>query len=198
MTELVLATHNPAKKKRYSRLFSGIASEIVSLDDLGIKERPMESGDTAEENARIKASFYYKKTGLPVFAEDEALYVDFLPEQKQPGVNVRRIDGIDEATDEQILKYWEDIVLKVSPNNRTGYWHVAYVLIDARGNIKTVSIDYPILFFSPSSKIKIQGWPMSSLGGPSVFNKPHSALTEEERADYERRSNKLIIDSLMS
>lgn len=48
------------------------------------------------------------------------------------------------------------------------------------GKVFTMSKDYSLLFFYPSSKIKIPGWPMSSLEGPEDFKKPHSELTEEE------------------
>jgi hypothetical protein len=47
--------------------------------------------------------------------------------------------------------------------------------------VKIFSLDVPILFFSPSSPVRIPGWPMSSLEGPVEFNKPHSDMSEEEK-----------------
>ncbi len=108
--QIVIATRNPAKKERYSRLLSGLANIILGVDDLGIEGKPAEAGETAEQNAEIKARFYAEKTELPVLSEDEALFVDFLPASKQPGVHVRRVEGKDEVSDDELLAYWEKIV----------------------------------------------------------------------------------------
>ena len=116
-----------------------------------------------------------------VFSEDEALYVDFLSEEKQPGPHVRRINGIDEADDDQLLAYWEDIISEVPTDERTGRWHIAYCLALPTGQTATSGVDHPILFFSPPSETRIPGWPMSSIEGSVRFGKPNSEYTEEER-----------------
>ena len=69
-----------------------MVKQIVGLDEFEMKEKPGEAGETAEENAEIKAKFYIRRTGLPVLSEDESLFVDFLSADKQPGVHVRRIN----------------------------------------------------------------------------------------------------------
>jgi inosine/xanthosine triphosphate pyrophosphatase family protein len=194
--EIVVASKNPAKIERYSRMLSNYASEVLGLSDLGVTEEPEESGKTAEENAEIKARFYADSTGLLVFSEDESLYVDFLPEDKQPGVHVRRIDGKDEADDVKLLKHWEGMVAKVPENERTGKWHIAYCIATRDGTVKTVALDHPLVFFSPSSDVRIPGWPMSSLEGPVKFNKPHSELSREERKMHEEETNKHILVKL--
>ena len=146
---LVIATRNPGKVSYYSDILDRFAPSVVGLDDLGVKGKPEETGETAEENAEIKARFYLEKTRLPVFCEDEALEVDFLPKDQQPGVHVRRINGKDETSDDKLLLYWETIVAKVPKDKRTGRWHIAYCLALPSGKIKTVSRDHEILFFSP-------------------------------------------------
>ena len=178
---LVIATKNPAKERRYTVILSMYATRIIGLKNFVIAGRPEEFGETAEENAEIKANFYSKQTGFSVFAEDEALYVDFIAKEIQPGVHVRRINGKDEANDGQLLIYWEKIIANIPMSERTGRWHVAYCFARPDGIIKTFSLDFPIIFFSPSSPVKIPGWPMSSLEGPMDFNKPHSELTKEEQ-----------------
>ena len=180
-SKLVVATKNPAKTDYYRSILDEIADEVLSLNDFGSIEKPNESGSTAEENAEIKARYYAMKTGLPVFSEDEALEVDFLPESEQPGTHVRRINGHDEVDDDQLLKHWEEIISKVPEGKRTGRWHIAYSISLPDGQTHTVALDHSLVFFSPSSKIRVPGWPMSSLEGPVLFNKPHSELTEEER-----------------
>lgn len=178
---MAIATRNPAKKERYKSLLSKMAQEVLGLDELSIKGKPNETGITAEENAQIKARFYASKTGLPVFAEDEALYVDFLPAEKQPGVFVRRIDGEIEANDDKLLSHWESIISRTPEERRTGRWHFAFCLATPDGNVNIVSYDRVIMFFSPPSKMKNPGWPLSSIQGPLKFKKPHIELTEEEK-----------------
>src|SRR4030042_2798257 len=126
--KILIASRNPAKIERFKNLLSKYANEVIGLNDLGITDKPEEKGETAEENAEIKAKYYSKKSGLLAFSEDEALYVDFLPKNKQPGVHVRRINGKDEVNDEKLLLHWEKIISKVSKKKRTGRGHIEYCL----------------------------------------------------------------------
>jgi len=194
--KIVIATRNPAKKERFRDLFVGMIKDIFVLDDFSITEKSQEHGMTAGENAEIKARFYSQKLNLPVFSEDEALYVDFLPPEKQPGVFVRRIEGKDEADDDKLLNYWKGIIAGAPEEKRTGRWHIAYSLAFPNSSIKTVSLDHEILFFSPTSKIILPGWPMSSLEGPVEFGKPHSELTDLERKEHNQKANRLILEKL--
>lgn len=165
------------------------------MSDLNIEGKPHEVGETAEENAWIKASYYSAKTNLPIFCEDEALYVDFLPADKQPGTHVRRLNGQDEATDDELLAYWENIVKTVPEGKRTGRWHIAYCLA-LNSQVKTVSMDHEILFFYPASKTRIPGWPMSSLEGSVILKKPNSERTEEEKQLSLRQQAPIILEKL--
>ena len=72
--------------------------QLLSPDDLGIEGEPDESGETFETNARIKARYYARRSGLPTLADDSGLEVDAL--DGAPGVRTRRFAGPD-ATDEQ-------------------------------------------------------------------------------------------------
>jgi|SRR3989338_4495727 len=196
LAKVVIATHNPAKKTRYGRLLKDLAKEVISLADLDISEKPYESGQTAEENAEIKACYYANLTRLPAFSIDEAIYLNHLPPEKQPGIACRRIEGKEEASDDELLAYWEAVVASLPPDKRTGYWHTAYCLATPDGKMQTTAVNIPIMFFSPSSKIRIPGWPMSSLEGPVGFQKPHSEMTEEEHQKHNKEIDRLIIEKL--
>lgn len=192
--KLVIATRNPAKVEYYRDVLLQFASIVLGLNDLAVEGKPIETGETVEQNAQIKARFYSGKTNLPVFCEDESLFVDFLPENNQPGVHVRRINGIDEVDDEALLRYWEDLISKVPPDQRTGRWHIAYCLAMPTGEIKIAVRDHEILFFSPSSKIRLPGWPMSSLEGSVRFGKPGSEHTPAEKALAKRLLKEEILE----
>jgi XTP/dITP diphosphohydrolase len=71
--------------------------DLVSLDDLGIAGEPVEDGLTFETNARIKARFAARSTGLAALADDSGIEVEALG--GAPGVWTRRYAGPN-ATDE--------------------------------------------------------------------------------------------------
>jgi len=191
--KIVIATRNTAKVEYYRQVFNGLIDNVLGLNDLSIDGKPEESGDTAESNAEIKAKYYSERTNLPVFSEDECLYADFLPPDKQPGPHVRRINGKDEVTDNELIIHWENIVKNVPQEKRTGYWHFAYCLAN-KGDTKIFTQDFPVRFYYPSSKIKIPGWPLSSLQGSR--GKPHSEYTEEEKRLSVQRDSEAISDIL--
>lgn len=194
--KIVVATKNPAKVKHYGPILSVIADEVVGLDTLGVDEKPEEFGSTAEENAEIKARFYASRSGLPAFSEDGALYVDFLPKDQQPGTRVRRINGKDEVDDDRLLAHWEKLISNVPAEKRTGRWHFAYCIATPEGKCKVRSRDYLRVFFSPSSQVRLSGWPMSSLQGPEKFGKPHSELTGEEKKIWEQEVTEDLLKCL--
>lgn len=180
--KLVVASGNPAKVKYYAGALADICHEVVGLKDLGIEGKPEETGQTAEENARLKLEFYRGLIpDLPLFCEDEALYVDFLPEERQPGVFVRRVNGLVEATDQELLDYWIGIVKGVPKERRTGRWHVAFALALPGSKIEIVSRDHPAVFFEEVSNNYHPGWPMNSIQGPARFGKPNADLNPEEQ-----------------
>ena len=96
--KLLIATHSAHKLAELRELLQLQRGELVSLDDLGIADEPDETGETFETNARIKARFGARRTGLPTLADDSGLEVDALG--GGPGVRTRRYAGPD-ATDEQ-------------------------------------------------------------------------------------------------
>ena len=93
---LLVATHSVHKLAELRELLDLERGELVGLDDLGIEEDPDESGKTFETNARIKARFGARQTGLATLADDSGLEVKALG--GGPGVRTRRYAGPD-ATD---------------------------------------------------------------------------------------------------
>ena len=93
---VVVATHSSHKLRELRELLDLQAVELVSLDDLGIATEPVEDGETFDTNARIKARFAARATGLPSLADDSGIEVDALG--GRPGVLTRRYAG-EQATD---------------------------------------------------------------------------------------------------
>jgi XTP/dITP diphosphohydrolase len=88
---LLVATHSAHKLAELRELLALEIGELVSLDDLGIREDPDETGETFETNARIKARFGARRTGLATLADDSGLEVEALG--GGPGVRTRRYAG---------------------------------------------------------------------------------------------------------
>lgn len=92
--KVLIGTTNPSKVRRFSEMLDGSDIEFLTLSDLGIADEPTETGDTPEENARIKAEFYGKYFDR-VICNDSGLYFDSLPldDARQPGLNIRTPAG---------------------------------------------------------------------------------------------------------
>ena len=78
------------------------SADLVSLDELGISGEPVEDGLTFETNARIKARFAARATGLPALADDSGIEVE--ARGGAPGVRTRRYAGPNATDDENNAK----------------------------------------------------------------------------------------------
>ncbi len=97
MPDLLLATSNPGKIREYRTLLRGVGYRITTPEAEGIAETITESGDTYEQNARLKAIAFARLSHLITLADDSGLEVDAL--RGQPGVHSARFAG-EGATDE--------------------------------------------------------------------------------------------------
>jgi XTP/dITP diphosphohydrolase len=94
---LLIATRSEHKLAELRELLELPRAELVSLDDVGVRDEVDETGSTFEANARLKARAGARATGLPTLADDSGIEVDALG--GAPGVRTRRYAGPD-ATDE--------------------------------------------------------------------------------------------------
>ena len=90
--KLLLATRSPGKQREAGRLLSGSGLEVIFPDDAGVHftptEEQLELQDSFAANARAKAEYFAKQTGLPTVADDSGLEVFSLG--GEPGVRSRR------------------------------------------------------------------------------------------------------------
>jgi XTP/dITP diphosphohydrolase len=88
---LLVATNNPGKVKEYQDLLAGLDMELCRPADVGIANEVDETGQTFEENARLKATAYGQVSGLLTLADDSGLEVEALG--GEPGVYSARYAG---------------------------------------------------------------------------------------------------------
>jgi XTP/dITP diphosphohydrolase len=90
--KLLFATRSAGKQKEIRRILEAAGHEVVFPDDAGVPESTIEEtlevSDSFETNARMKAEYFLKKTGLPTVADDSGLEVFSLG--GQPGVRSKR------------------------------------------------------------------------------------------------------------
>lgn len=110
--KLLYGTGNEAKFVSMQRLLSSLNIELISLKDRkeSIPE-VAEIGQTPLENARLKAKSYFKAFQIPVFSCDSGLYFDNVPDEIQPGIHVRLING-KRLNDEEIIEYYAALANK--------------------------------------------------------------------------------------
>ena len=89
MIQVLFATGNETKSKRFSKGLHDRGIEVLTLKDINANVEVEENGKNAIENALIKARAYAKIVNIPVFAMDDNLFIDNIPEEKQPGMFVR-------------------------------------------------------------------------------------------------------------
>ena len=124
--------------KRRLAIFENI--NVVIPKQLGININVIEDGKTPEENAIKKATQYYEATKLPTIAEDSGLYLDEFNDNEQPGLFVRRIDGREDATDEEILN-WYIHKLEAHGGKSLASYHTGVCYINSKGEIHSKTIE---------------------------------------------------------
>lgn len=108
--KLLYGTGNPAKLAAMRNRLAKLNIELIGLQDLDGKiSSVLEDGHTPLENARQKATAYYRAFGIPVFSCDSGLYFDNVPDEIQPGVHVRTING-KYLSDEEMVEYYTNLV----------------------------------------------------------------------------------------
>jgi len=94
--KLLVATRSLGKQREVRELFADVEAEIVFPVDLGLwveaAEASLELHDSFAQNARAKAEYFAKRTGLPTLADDSGLEV--LSLGGEPGVRSHRWAGV--------------------------------------------------------------------------------------------------------
>ncbi len=102
--EFIAATNNPGKLAELRRILTRMGHTVLSQREAGVSLEPEETGETFDENARIKARAVCLTTGKATIADDSGLCVDALG--GAPGVHSARFcgrHGDDEANNERLL-----------------------------------------------------------------------------------------------
>ncbi len=142
MPRLLVATRSADKAREIREILGGAALEVVSLSEAHVgwrsEEERLEEHDSFLGNARSKAEYFSRLTGLPTVADDSGLEV--LALGGQPGVRSHRFapdaatlsgKALDAANNAELLRR---LVGAPTPRRRANYTCVA-VLIRRTGGL---------------------------------------------------------------
>ena len=125
--KLVIASHNAGKLREIAALIAPFGVSAISAASLGLAE-PDETEDTFAGNARIKAHFAAKNSGLPALSDDSGITVNAL--DGAPGVYTADWAETPNGRDfpMAMTKVWDQLNAKNAPEPRTAQFRATLCL----------------------------------------------------------------------
>ncbi|MFL2629236.1 MAG: RdgB/HAM1 family non-canonical purine NTP pyrophosphatase [Flavobacteriaceae bacterium] len=177
--KLIFATHNENKVHEIKNLIPK-KIKLLSLHDIGFENEIIESGDSLNENALIKAKFINSKYRLNCFADDTGLEVYSL--NNEPGVYSSRYAGYPSNNTKNIKKLLYN--LSTFNNKSARFRTVLSLIID-----KSVFSFEGVVNGRINDKIKgSNGFGYDSIFIPKGFNKTFAELSLKEKNSISHRS----------
>lgn len=184
--KLLYGTGNLAKLSAMRNRLEQLDIELIGLNDLRVEGKNVpevkEDGNTPLENARLKAMAYYEAFQIPVFSCDSGLYFDNVPDEVQPGVHVRNVNGKC-LSDDEMIDYYSGLV-KAYGNLVARYRNAICFVMDNTHIYETMEPSMEsekfILTDKPHSTIRKEGFPLDSISLDIKTNKYYYDLPEDK------------------
>jgi XTP/dITP diphosphohydrolase len=132
--KLLVATNNLGKIKEYERLMAELPVTVTFPEPEGLQMEVEETGETFEENARLKALAFAQASGTLSLADDSGLEVDALG--GAPGVRSARYAG-PSTTDEDRYQKLLAALTDVPEGQRTARFRCVIALAQPDGTVAT-------------------------------------------------------------
>ena len=183
-------TNNVGKFDRYKKSFekNGILYNRYYKD---IKVDVIEDEESLVENAKKKAKAYYReykkylKEKFLIMTTDEALYIDGINDNEQPGIYVRRFDGLNRAEDQEVIDKYTSFVKKMGGEIKAK-WVYSLIVFDGK-NYYDYSWDEKVLFGDTLHLPITKGYVLNNITIVKKKNNKNimlSDLSDEERYNY--------------
>lgn len=182
MKEIVFATGNPTKAKRFSNGLEKEDVKVLSLKDLNLELDVKEDGKTAIENALIKARACYKATNMPSIGMDDTFYLEGVPDDKQPGLFVRRVNG-KTLNDEEMIEHYISLVKKYGQEGKLNCkWVYGLAVISGDGVESTYTWEKNDFYMvDKPSTIVNPGYPLNTISKYKTIDKYFTEMTSEDK-----------------
>lgn len=192
MKKVLFATKNVSKVNRFKNKLLEKGIEIISINDIDYDIEINENGHNAIENAMIKAKAYADHFNIPVFAMDDNLYIDNVPEDKQPGMFVRRVNGKVLNDDEMIEHYTNLAHIYGNDGRLTCRWVYGMAVINgSTEKTYTWSKDDFYIVDKPVER-RNEGYPLNSISINKKINKYFVDITPEEKEKLNENEDHVI------
>lgn len=193
MKKILFATSNPTKAKRFSKGLEQSDIEVLSLKDLNMELDVDENGANAIENALIKARSGFENAKMPSMGMDDTLYLEGVPEDKQPGLFVRRVNG-KTLNDEEMIDHYTSLVKEYGVGGKLNCkWIYGLAVIDDKGNESTYTWEKANFYMVdvPSEKIN-PGYPLNSISKYKNLDKYFTEITEEDKENLKVNEDHVV------
>ena len=192
MVKVLFATGNESKVKIFKDKLLDNNIELITLNDIDKTIEVEENGKNAIENALIKARAYSDYCNYPVFAMDDNLYIDGIPEEKQPGMFVRRVNG-KRLSDDEMIKYYSNLAHEYGESGKlTCRWVYGMAVINQGvESVYTWSKEDFYMVDEPSNKIN-PGYPLNTISINKKLNKYITDITEEDKKKMKEDDSEVI------
>lgn len=190
MQDFLIATSNPGKFREISTSLEGLPYRLVSLAEVGLQGNSVEeTGKTYEENALLKAQYFFDRTDLVTLGEDSGLEVDALGDAL--GVQTRRWGAGENATDEAWLAYFLNQMRDFLGQHRHARFVCYAVLILPNCPPRVFSATAEGMITPSPEAPLLPGLPLSSVFKPDGFDRVYAALTPQEKIRLSHRGRAL-------
>lgn len=185
--QVLFATSNPAKVRKYADKLKEQGIELLTLKDFDIDLHPNENGKNALENAYIKAKAYYDELNMITIGMDNNLYIDGIPEDRQPGVFVKRVNG-KELNDDEMIEHYTSLV-KEFGGKLNARWVYGMVVYNGKEKREYTWSKGDFYFVDKPCEKRNPGYPLDSISIMPECNKFFVDLTDEDRKLNEQNYN---------
>lgn len=195
--EILFATGNESKAKRFDVGLNKHDIEVLSLNDIDINVEVEENGKDAIENALIKARAYADKTDMVVMAMDDNLYLENVPEEYQPGMFVRRVNG-KRLNDDEMIEHYVDLVKRFGNDGKLiSRWVYGLAVIkDGKEYTYTWNKEDFYMVEEVSSVVN-PGYPLNSISKVIGTDKYFSEINDDEKNDTKYNEDH-VVDFIVS
>lgn len=189
---VLFATENESKAKRFRDELLKNDIKMLTVNDISEKIEVVENGNNAIENAILKAKAYAKKINMPIFAMDDNLFIEGIPEDKQPGMYVRRVNG-KRLTDKEMIEYYSSLAHQYGQNGKlVSRWVYGMAVIN-NDEISTYSWSNQDFYLIDKASPNIKpGYPLDSISIDKDLNKYVCDITKEEKVKENKFDSDVI------
>lgn len=184
--DLLIGTSNSGKLNELRELLAGVPLRLFDLRAVGLAQMNVEeTGNTLEDNARLKSQAYAQASGMLTMADDTGLYIDAL--DGAPGIYPARYGGPELTMADRRQKVLRELS-GVPDEQRTARFVAVIALTDPlRGETMVVHGECPG-HIAREERLGEHGFGYDPIFVPDGYALPFSLLAPEVKNQISHRA----------